>query len=123
MPDLARWYGRPVLVAAADALLARDARGLDEAIAAALGRMPLDIAQMRVIAASVIGGPDQGRWLREALDIYEGVSAEIPGARVRRLLREAGAPVPRRRRAAAALSGKLADLGVTAREAEVLRLL
>ena len=38
-------------------------------------------------------------------------------------MREAGGPVPRRKRAAAAVPGELARRGVTAREAEVLRLL
>src|SRR5207249_11625150 len=64
-----------------------------------------------------------GRWLREALDIYEAASAEQESARVRRLLREAGGPVPRRRRVAADVPGELAKHGVTSREAEVLRLL
>jgi DNA-binding NarL/FixJ family response regulator len=62
------------------------------------------------------------RWLREALDTYERIGS-IDAGRVRRLLRDAGGPVPRRRRAAAALPEPLASHGVTAREAEVLRLL
>ena len=44
MPDLARWYGRPVVVAAGAALLEGDADGVDRAIAAAPGIMPMDIA-------------------------------------------------------------------------------
>ena len=50
------------------------------------------------IAAGIIRGPPRARWLREALDIYEASGAESDAARVRQLLREAGAPVPRRRR-------------------------
>ena len=48
---------------------------------------------------------------------------ESAAARVRRLLREAGAPVPRRRRVADNVPEVLSQHGVTGREAEVLRLL
>jgi DNA-binding NarL/FixJ family response regulator len=120
--DLARWHGRPVLLAAAEALLARDETGVDAAINSATGRMPFELALMRVIAAEVIGGPASARWLRDALDTYEAAGIESDCARVRRLLREAGGPVPRRRRAGANVPAALADRGVTARESEVLRL-
>jgi DNA-binding CsgD family transcriptional regulator/tetratricopeptide (TPR) repeat protein len=123
MPDLARWYGRPVVVAAADALLAGNEAGIDDAIAAAGGRMPLDIALLRVLGAEILRGSAQVRWLREAFDIYEAAGASFAAERVRRLLRDAGGPVPRRRRAGAAVPEELAKHGVTAREAEVLRLL
>jgi DNA-binding NarL/FixJ family response regulator len=43
-------------------------------------------------------------------------------AACRNLLREAGAPVPRRRAGEQQLPGRLQALGVTEREAEVLRL-
>jgi DNA-binding NarL/FixJ family response regulator len=78
---------------------------------------------MRVIAAGIVGGPAAARWLREALDTYEAMGMESAAARVRRLLRESGAPVPRRRRVAANVPGVLAQQGVTGREAEVLQLL
>jgi DNA-binding CsgD family transcriptional regulator/tetratricopeptide (TPR) repeat protein len=123
VPDLARWYGRPVVVAAADALLAGDEAGIDDAIAAAGGRMPIDIALLRLLGAEILRGAAQVRWLREALDIYEAVGAPFAAERVRRLLRDAGGPVPRRRRAGRAVPDELARHGVTSREAEVLRLL
>ena len=123
MPDLARWYGRPVLVAAADALLAGDEQGVDDAIAAATGRMPMDIALMRLVGADVLKGPSQVRWLREALDFYETAGAPLVADRVRRLLRDAGGSVPRRPRRTAPVPDALASHGVTARESEVLQLL
>ncbi len=122
MPDLERWYMRPVLVDAGRALLAGDADGVDAAIAAAAGPMPFSIALMRIISAEVLGGDARIRWLREAVDIYESTGATAYRERARRLLREAGGPVPRRR-TAAAVPEELAGRGVTAREAEVLRLL
>ena len=120
--DLARWHGRPVLLAAAEALLSRDEAGIDTAIASASGRMPFELALMRVLAAEIIAGPARARWLREALDIYESTGLESDGARVRKLLRDAGGPVPRRRRNRN-VPTELAERGVTARETEVLRLL
>jgi DNA-binding CsgD family transcriptional regulator len=122
-PDLARFYSRPVLVAAGEALLAGDVDGFDAAIAAAPPRMPLDIALMRSIGAHVIGGTAGTRWLREALDLYEAAGATLETDRIRLALREAGGAVPRRKRAAAAVPADLAKEGVTAREAEVLRLI
>jgi DNA-binding CsgD family transcriptional regulator/tetratricopeptide (TPR) repeat protein len=124
MPDLARWYGRPVLVAGADALLAGDEAGIDAAIASATGHMPMDIAQMKVLGALILQGPSRLRWLREAFDAYERAGAPIAADHVRKLIREAGGPVPRRKRApAATLPEALASQGVTRREADVLQLL
>src|SRR5207237_10192471 len=62
-------------------------------------------------------------WLREAFDIYDAAGASLSADRVKQILRDAGSPVPRRRRAAAPVPPELAAAGVTAREAEVLRLL
>jgi len=123
IPDLARFYSRPVIVAAATALLAGDADGVDAAIASARGPMALDIAQMRLISAHILGGPARARWLRDALDTYERVGAVIYADRVRQALREAGGAVPRRPRAKTKLPPELAHAGITAREVEVLRLL
>jgi DNA-binding CsgD family transcriptional regulator/tetratricopeptide (TPR) repeat protein len=123
IPGLARWYPRPIIVEAGRALLAGDARGVDDAIASARGPMPFDIALMRVIGAAVIGGEHRVRWLRDALDIYEATGAVADRERTRKLLRDAGGPVPRRRRPSAAVPEVLSRRGVTPREAEVLRLL
>ena len=122
IPDLARWYPRPVLVAAGRALLAGDAAGIDAAVGDAAGPMPFAIACMRIIGAQLLGGDARVRWLREAVDIYESTGATAYRERARRLLRQAGGPVPRRRQPAA-VPPELASRGVTAREAEVLRLL
>ena len=122
-PDLARWHPRPVIVAAARALLDGDPAGIDAAIAAARGPMPFAVAVMRVIGAQVLDGEHRVRWLRQALDIYETAGATAHRDRVRGLLREAGGALPRRRHPPAAVPGQLARQGVTAREAEVLRLL
>jgi DNA-binding CsgD family transcriptional regulator/tetratricopeptide (TPR) repeat protein len=120
--DIARWHARPVLIAAAEAMLNGDEAGVDKAMASATGRMPFDLALMRVLAAEIIRGPASARWLREALDIYESHGVEAESARVRRLLREAGGPVPRRRRATGSVPEELARHRVTFRETEVLRL-
>jgi DNA-binding CsgD family transcriptional regulator len=122
-PDLARFHTRPVIVAAAAALLAGDADGIDAAIAAASGPMPFDIATMRVVSALVVGGPARSRWLRWALDLYEAGGAPLEVDRARQALRDAGGAVPRRRRATAPVAPELARAGVTAREVEVLRLI
>jgi DNA-binding NarL/FixJ family response regulator len=120
--DLARWHGRPVVLAAAEALLAEDESRLDAALTSTTGRMPYELALMRVMAAETLRGDSSVRWLREALDTYETIGAEAHAARVRRLLREAGGAVPRRRRTAGRVPESLARAGVTTREAEVLRL-
>jgi DNA-binding CsgD family transcriptional regulator len=123
MPDLARWYQRPVLVQAGRALLDSDVAGVDTAIAAAAGPMPFAVAVMRTISAQVLGGEARLRWLREALDIYDSAGATAYLERARGLLRDAGGPVPRRRKPAGSVPDELASRSVTAREAEVLRLL
>jgi DNA-binding CsgD family transcriptional regulator len=123
LPDLGRFYSRPAVVACAEALVAGDAAGLDKAVAAAPARMPADLAMIQVLAARIIGGDDAPRWLRNAYDLFEGAGATLDADRTRELLRAAGAPVPRRRRAAAKVaSPALEKAGVTAREAEVLEL-
>jgi DNA-binding CsgD family transcriptional regulator/tetratricopeptide (TPR) repeat protein len=122
LPDLARWHPRPVIVAAGRALLDGDPAGVDAAIAAARGPMPFAVAHMRVIGAQVLGGEHRICWLREALDIYETAGATAHRDRIRSLLRDAGGSLPRRRPPSAAVPDQLARRGVTAREAEVLRL-
>ena len=77
---------------------------------------------MRLVGADVIGGEARVRWLREALDTYEKAGAPLVADRVRQAFRDAGGPVPRRRRQAAALPRRARRAGVTAREADVLRL-
>jgi DNA-binding NarL/FixJ family response regulator len=61
-------------------------------------------------------------WLREALDQFAWGGWERAAARVRRLVRAAGAPVPRARRSAAAVPETLRELGITRREADTLAL-
>jgi DNA-binding CsgD family transcriptional regulator/tetratricopeptide (TPR) repeat protein len=123
LPDLGRWYMRPVLVEAAHGLLTGDASRIDAAIAAAPGPMPYAIAIVRTVGAEVLGGDLRISWLRAALDIYETAGAIVPRERIRRLLRVAGGPVPRRRAPGVAVPESLRRRGVTSREAEVLRLL
>jgi DNA-binding CsgD family transcriptional regulator len=123
LPDLARFYSRPVLVAAAAAMLAGDAAGVDAAVAGAPAAMGSDLPQILVLCALVLGGHDGQRWLRQAMKAYDARGARLATDRVRQLLRDAGAPVPRRRRARAAAVPELAAAGVTAREAEVLQLI
>src|SRR6266508_1670599 len=121
-PDLARFHTRPVIVAAAAAMLAGDADAIDATIAAAPGLMPLETAAMLAMSAFVLDGRARLRWLRQALDLYEAAGANLEADRVRQALRDAGGAVPRRRRRAATVPSELAEAGVTAREVEVFRL-
>ena len=123
MPDLERWHGRPVLVEFADALLAEDPDGVDAAVMKEPGLRPLDRAHALVLAAEIVPGPARARWLRQALDVYETAGATLMIDRVRRLLRDAGGSVPRRRHSSDPLAPELAEKGVTRREYEVLQLL
>jgi DNA-binding CsgD family transcriptional regulator/tetratricopeptide (TPR) repeat protein len=120
MPCFVRLSHHAALLGMADALLRHDADALDRALASAELNMPMELALLRVLAAEIVGGANRARWLREALDIYDECG-HVATDRVRRLLREAGGPVPRRRRATA-VPESLAEHGVTTREAEVARL-
>lgn len=119
--DTGRFYQSPVVLAVTEAVMARDPAGVDAALASATGRMPYDLALLRVLSAEILGGPARARWLREALDLYEAHRGLGAVDRVRSLLREAGGAVPRRQRTERVPPGLLAA-GVTAREAEVLAL-
>jgi len=62
-------------------------------------------------------------WLRETLATFEAKGLDALAARCRTVLREAGAPVPRRGRGdSAVVPAALAALGITSREADVLAL-
>jgi len=121
LPSTQRWHPSAVVIAAVEALLAGDADALDAALDGVTMRMPYDLAIVRVVAAETLGGPNRARWLREALDLYEAHDGNLAVDRVRGLLREAGATVPRRRRKDTIPPHLMAD-GVTAREVEVLAL-
>jgi DNA-binding NarL/FixJ family response regulator len=95
---------------------------VDTALTSATDRWPLDTAELRVLAAHILGEPNRRRWLREALDAYEAAGATLDADRVRQALRAAGGAVPRRRRRVDAIDATLAASGVTAREAQVLAL-
>jgi DNA-binding NarL/FixJ family response regulator len=62
------------------------------------------------------------RWLADALAFFDAAGPPAVASACRSLLRQAGAPVPRRR-SAPDLPGALTAAGVTPREAEVLTLL
>src|SRR5205085_1832530 len=83
LPDLARFYTRPVIVAAAEAMLAGDEAGVDATVAAAPGPMVFEITTMRLLGAQVASDEARRRWLREAYDIFEGCGATFEVDRVR----------------------------------------
>ncbi len=85
--------------------------------------MPLDIALMRLLAAELIAGRGSGPVAARGARPLRGGGATLDADRVRQALRDAGGPVPRRRRAQAPVPDELAAAGVTARESDVLRLL
>ena len=74
-------------------------------------------------AALADGWGDPVAWLREAAAYFAARGDERVAAACRGLLRRAGSPVPRRRPGHGELPGQLRALGVTEREADVLRLL
>jgi DNA-binding NarL/FixJ family response regulator len=61
------------------------------------------------------------RWLADALAFFDTAGPPAVASACRSLLRQAGAPVPRRRRSAPHLPDALTAAGVTPREAEVLK--
>ena len=73
-------------------------------------------------AALADGWGDPVGWLREAAAYFAGRGDDRVAAACRGLLRRAGAPVPRHRPGDGELPGRLRALGVTEREADVLRL-
>jgi DNA-binding CsgD family transcriptional regulator len=78
----------------------------------------------RVAAAAALADNwgDPVGWLREAAEYFAARGDDRIAAACRGLLRRAGAPVPRRRPGSPGLPGQLRALGVTEREADVLRL-
>jgi DNA-binding CsgD family transcriptional regulator len=116
----------------ADAILAgRDGRPADAeaAFAAADAEMGPLVAwyrnyARRVAAAAALADNwgDPVGWLREAAEYFAARGDDRIAAACRGLLRRAGAPVPRRRPGGPGLPGQLRALGVTEREADVLRL-
>ncbi|HKE98332.1 MAG TPA: helix-turn-helix transcriptional regulator, partial [Actinomycetes bacterium] len=78
----------------------------------------------RLVAAPAIedGWGAPAAWLREALEFFTGFGAGRVASACRALLRKAGASVPRRLDASAAVPERLRALGVTGREMEVLTL-
>jgi len=73
-------------------------------------------------AALADGWGEPVAWLREAAAYFAARGDERVAAACRALLRRAGAPVPRHRAGDGDLPGPLRALGVTEREADVLRL-
>ena len=127
---------RHVVVAAllgyADAILAgrRGGQGDAEAVFAAADRQMGPLVawyrqyarRLAAEAALADGWGEPVAWLREAAAYFAARGDDQVAAACRGLLRRAGAPVPRRRAGDGELPGRLRALGVTEREADVLRL-
>ena len=73
-------------------------------------------------AALADGWGEPVAWLREAAGYFAARGDDRVAAACRGLLRRAGAPVPRHRAGDGELPGRLRALGVTEREADVLKL-
>ena len=120
------------LLGYADAILAGRRGAADQAgaaFAAADAQMGPLVAWYRHFARRICaqaaladGWGDPVGWLREAAAYFAERGDDRLAAACRGLLRRAGAPVPRSRAGSAPLPGPLRALGVTGREADVLRL-
>jgi DNA-binding CsgD family transcriptional regulator len=81
-------------------------------------------ALVRMLVAPVArrdGWGEPTAWLRESLAVFEAAGLDAFAVRCRNVLRELGAPVPRRGRGETiAVPSMLAALGVTSREVDVL---
>jgi DNA-binding CsgD family transcriptional regulator len=118
-----------LLVYAGAILAGRDGRRAEAeaAFAAAEAQMGPLVAWYRHYARRVCaqaaladGWGDPVGWLREAAAYFAARGDDRVAAACRRLLRQAGAPVPRSRAGSAPLPGRLQALGVTEREADAL---
>jgi DNA-binding CsgD family transcriptional regulator len=108
--------------AAGDAATATEhaARG-DESLA----RSPWfrNLGRRLVADAMVTGGwGDPVPWLRQAVAFFDGHGNYVLAGACKTLLRDAGAPVPRRGRGSSTVAAPLQALGVTSREVDVLAL-
>jgi DNA-binding CsgD family transcriptional regulator len=68
------------------------------------------------------GWGEPGSWAREALDFFGPLGMATVANACKRVMRQAGVPVPRAGRGAAAVPLALAALGITSREMDVLAL-
>jgi DNA-binding CsgD family transcriptional regulator len=78
----------------------------------------------RLVAEAALedGWGEAADWLRSCLAFFEGAGHLRSAAACKRLLRRAGAPVPRRGRGESEVPLELRELGVTSREMDVLKL-
>ncbi len=104
-------------------------READEAAAAARSEMAeagggfgAGYLALRLVAEAAIldGWGDPVAWLREAERFFEGVGQGRVASACRSLLGKAGVPRPRRRQQRTAVPARLAGMGVSGREHEVL---
>jgi DNA-binding CsgD family transcriptional regulator len=120
------------LLGYADAIMAGRA-GSREAAEAAFGAADAQMGPLvawlrqyarRITAQAAIeaGWGDPVGWLREATGYFAARGDDRVAAACRGLLRRTGAPVPRQHPGGVALPGQLRALGVTEREADVLRM-
>ena len=68
------------------------------------------------------GWGDPVPWLRQAVAFFDGHGNHVLAGACKTLLRDAGAPVPRRGRGSSTVAPPLQALGVTSREVDVLAL-
>jgi DNA-binding NarL/FixJ family response regulator len=122
-PALPRLYVNQMWLAVAEALAAASGDSLRAATELARENGPFNVAVALVLGAATIDGADGDSWLREALSSFESFGADSDCARVRKLLRARGAPVPRKRKVAATVPEDLRVLGITESEFDVLKLI
>jgi DNA-binding CsgD family transcriptional regulator len=137
LPEAPSWWHPVHFLAGASSryaqavVLGRQGRERDAAALVSAGDAQLECSEWhrqlgrRLVAEAALADKwgEPVAWLREALAYFENDGYDRIAGACRSLLRQAGAPVPRRRHGAESVPTSLRAVGVTARELEVLTLL
>ena len=122
LPSRQRLFYNQIWFEVGEALIAGSATQLERVVDDAKSA-EFDGAMALVIGAEIIGGSTAETWLRRAFRVFEKSGAESDMARVRELLARRGARLQRARRQSSDVPQALRAHNVSAREAEVLRLI
>ncbi len=122
LPSVSRLHLNALWLELAEALLSGSPELLQPVLTHIDQTHPYLGAIGRVLGAEVMQGDHAVPWQQQAWRVFNEVGAETDAGRVRQLLRDRGAPLPRAKRSTPTVPSLLGDRGVTRREAEVLEL-